>query len=548
MSERQAKLAIAGIWLVLVLASLFSRSYIPIDEARYVTVAWNMWLRGDFLVPYLNGETYSHKPPLLFWLFNAGWWVFGVNDWWPRLISSFFALGGVFLTMRVARLLWPDRPSVATMAALILFGSMLWIIFSTATMFDMMIAFFTVLGMLGVLMAWRGEVRSGWLMVGIAIGLGLLAKGPTIWLQILPVAVLAPWWGKGNQRVWGPWYAGILGAFAVGAIIVLAWAIPAGMRGGAEYQHAIFWGQTADRMVQSFAHRRPLWWYLPLMPLMLFPWLLWLPTWRALARLKLNLADIGVRYCLAWFVPVFAAFTLISGKQVHYLLPIFPAFALLLARLLDIQAIPKRLDNLFPALALTGFGILLGLLHYVQQQTIPRWLTDISPIGGLVIIAIGVAMAEIRYANMQREVWKLAVLNVAAVLVFYLAVVKETGLVYDMRPISAQLKTIQDTGIPLAHVGKYHGQYQFLGRLTQEPEVVSRKGLATWFSAYPSGKAIVYFGTRYPMGKLQPEYIQAYRGIHVVIIGREAWMKYDGNKGGSKDDGNDDVNDDGIED
>jgi len=59
--------------------ALSTRTYFPIDETRYVGVAWEMWLRGDFLVPHLNGEPYSHKPPLLFWLFQAGWWLFGVT-------------------------------------------------------------------------------------------------------------------------------------------------------------------------------------------------------------------------------------------------------------------------------------------------------------------------------------------------------------------------------------------------------------------------------------------------------------------------------------
>ncbi|MDP1533672.1 MAG: dolichyl-phosphate-mannose--protein mannosyltransferase, partial [Rubrivivax sp.] len=47
---------------------LSTRPLSPIDETRYVGVAWEMWLRGDFLVPFKNGEPYSHKPPLLFWM------------------------------------------------------------------------------------------------------------------------------------------------------------------------------------------------------------------------------------------------------------------------------------------------------------------------------------------------------------------------------------------------------------------------------------------------------------------------------------------------
>ncbi|WP_256360578.1 ArnT family glycosyltransferase [Methylomonas koyamae] len=75
-----------------------------------------MWLRGDFLVPYLNGHTYSHKPPLLFWLIQAGWGVFGVNDWWPRLVGPLAALVNLLLVRRLAAMLWPGQADVAGLA------------------------------------------------------------------------------------------------------------------------------------------------------------------------------------------------------------------------------------------------------------------------------------------------------------------------------------------------------------------------------------------------------------------------------------------------
>ncbi len=55
-------------WLLLVLLALLTRPLFPMDETRYVALAWEMWQRGDFLVPYLNGEPYSHKPPCF-----SGW-------------------------------------------------------------------------------------------------------------------------------------------------------------------------------------------------------------------------------------------------------------------------------------------------------------------------------------------------------------------------------------------------------------------------------------------------------------------------------------------
>jgi len=88
----------ALILALLTLVALYVRPLTPIDES----VAWEMWLRDEYLVLFKNGETYSHKPPLLFWLYNLGWAVFGINEWWPRLVSPLFSFGGLLLTLSIA--------------------------------------------------------------------------------------------------------------------------------------------------------------------------------------------------------------------------------------------------------------------------------------------------------------------------------------------------------------------------------------------------------------------------------------------------------------
>ena len=166
---------VTGLWLLLMAVALTFRPLLPVDETRYLAVAWEMHLGGDYLVPHLNGATYSHKPPLLFWLINLGWSVFGVNAWWPRLVAPLFGLATVFLTARLARRLWPESESTAAAAPLILFGGTFWTLFATLTMFDMILALCTVLAMLGLIGATRRGAWAGFATVGLAIGLGILA-------------------------------------------------------------------------------------------------------------------------------------------------------------------------------------------------------------------------------------------------------------------------------------------------------------------------------------------------------------------------------------
>lgn len=511
-------------WALLALltgVAFWSRPLTPIDETRYVSVAWEMWLRGDFLVPFKNGETYSHKPPLMMWMFQLGWALFGVNEWWPRLVSPLFSVVGIWLTLGLAHRLWPGRAGVGGQAALILASSLLWIIFSTSAMFDVILAVFTLAGMHGTLMAAEGRRLRGFGLLGLAIGLGVLAKGPVILLHVLPVAVLAPWWNPGLN--WRAWYGGIVAAVLLGAAIALAWAIPAGMAGGEEYRNAIFWGQTANRMVESFAHRRPFWWYLPLLPLLLFPWFVWPALWRAVIRYVRQDLDRGGRFCIAWMGPVFVAFSLISGKQVHYLVPLIPAFALLAARART-EGIPGNGTGLPVLIAvLAGVAMLAIALGGVK---LPHDEFPILPAvwPGALLVAGGVA-AYWAGRRTVRSVWNLALLGVLLVSLIQVGLVRSLYDSYDVRPLAAAIYRVQASGHPVAHLGKYHAQYQFLGRLTQPLVLLQGKASHDWLSAHPEAYAIVYVKDTQRLLGVPALASQRYRGDAAALVDAQTALR-----------------------
>jgi len=497
---------------VLTAVAILTRPLIPIDETRYVSAAWEMWLRGDFLVPFKNGAPYSDKPPFLFWMFQAGWALFGVNDWWPRLVLPLFSAGGLLLTFGLARRLWPQHAGLGGQAALVLASASLWIVFSTSVMFDVILAFWVLIGLHGVLAATDGK-RGGFAVLGVAIGLGVLTKGPVILLHLLPVVALAPWWNPGLK--WGRWFGGTLLAVLLGAAIALAWAIPAGFSGGEAYRNAIFWGQTAHRMVESFAHRRPFWWYVPLLPVLLFPWFVWPGFWQALAHHRRVGLDRGTRFCLAWMLPVFIAFCFISGKQPHYLVPLFPAFALLAARVLaDRPAFRVGV----PVLLAMGLGAALML---AASGKIAAFNAEAAALPASWPGALLALLALAAWAAGRRgfpAVPNLALLGVATLALVQLAAKPSIDPLYDIKALALAIGDVQAQGLPVANAARYHAQYQFLGRLQTPLLELHGAELKRWLAEHPEGYAVIYLKDRQKLDAIPARHKQAYRGGAAVLV------------------------------
>lgn len=519
--------AIGTAWVVLVWVALSYRPLMPIDETRYVGVAWEMWLRGDWLVPQLNGQPYPDKPPLLFWLIKAGWGVFGVGDIWPRLVAPLFGLASLAAAWGLARRLWPGDQTLGLMVPWVLLGSLLWTVFATVTMFDMLNAFFSLLGATGALMACQGRARIGWLLFAVAIGLGILAKGPVILVYVLPVALLAPWWASPKPN-WFGWFGGLAAAVVAGAAIALGWAIPAGIAGGEEYRDAIFWGQTVGRVSESFAHSRSFWWYVPILPLVLFPWALWPPFWRGLRRLA-RVPDPGVRFAIAWAVPGVVILSLVSGKQPHYLLPLFPPIALLIAAALARESEAngselKLRDQMPPGLVVMATGIgLVGLTWWISSDPTalgalgwPGWSANVSLGFGASLAAAGLVVMLVHLRSFRAAAMVLAVQSAVVVTAVHVFVFSAGGYAYDVRPLARFLRVMETEQHQLLMVNEYHGQFQFPGRLQHPIDVVPELVAQGWFVRYTRGRAIIITNLP-PPSWLRPWFVQAYRGRVISV-------------------------------
>ncbi len=539
--------------LILVIAStaaaLAARPAWPVDETRYLGIAWGMWARGDFLVPRLGGALYTDKPPLLFWLMHAGWAVFGVNAWWPRLISPLAALATLWLTSRLARRLFPaapaPAPAVAPLAPLMLCGSALFVAWSTFLMFDMLLVSATLLSLLGLLVARQEGGVRGWLLCSFGLGAGFLLKGPVLLVHVLPVALAVRWWspsaagrdgtdpagGRRTREADGPatrglaWASRVALAVLLGVALALLWVIPAGNAGGSAYREALLWGQASSRLANSaeVPHAEPWWFYVAMLPLMLFPWSLWPRLWRAArsgrsaggptsAAVPRAAAGVsGMRFCLAWSLPALLILSAIGSKQEQYLLPELPAFALLATASLVRHAAetdaaaslvggegghgvkpgagPRRPrhEALVPGLLLAACG---AALVFAAQGWAPLDRADLagtSAIAGVALFGVGLAIASAVPRTLPRAMTLLACVCATLFVAVHLGAPPAPLVQRDLRVAATRVAALQLDGRPIAWLGKYRAQFDFFGQLREPIASMPGREVAGWLQQHPDG-------------------------------------------------------------
>lgn len=484
-----------ALWLMLVLASLYGRSAWPVDETRLLAMAWEMSY-GGWLVPRVNGEPVS-QAPLVLWTIVAGWKLFGVSEGLARLVPALFGFGSLILTWRLARRFWPDNQAIAHHAPLILTGMFAWALFTTLTLFDLARVFFVLLAWWALLIQWRARDMRAWLLLGVAMGLGLLASGPMYLLYVLPAAMLAPLWiSEGVRPRWKYWYADLFKACALGAVIFGLWLLLATRAADGAFAVRFFTLKAAMAPLDWFAPERPVWWYLLLLVLATLPWSVWPLLYLRLWGARRLHVSAGFLFALVMTSVVVALLSLVDPKQPQYLLPLLPACALAVAWLLFDDELRGAGDES----PLTGMTLPIALLGSALAilSKLPRieWLPEVlqsqSPFVGVGVIVLGVALAWLPLHDAERRARSMVMLGVAAVVIIVLGVGSQFDAFNRVKETGEQLGALERAGRPIAHVGSYPGTYQFAGRLRQPISELSPSQAPNWLGAHPEGYVITY--------------------------------------------------------
>jgi len=455
------------------------------DEPRFARVADEL-RSGEhgatgLVLLHLNGEPYTQKPPLYYWLAALIGAPFGrVDELAARLPSALAGIGCVLATLLLGRRLWPDTRAGLMGAALLL------TVFRFAhqarrASLDVLLSLFMLIALSA---AWRvltrtdeerGRSRRDLLLLHGCVGLGVLTKGPVA-LLVYGVLVLFLGWERriGALRTLFPWWSVPL---ALGPALLwisaAASLAPPGFIGEALVDNVL------ARFLSGTAHVRPFYYYLYQLPLDFLPWTLLLPAVWPLARSSGRTP--ASRFLLAWAGGLLLFFSLSAGKRGLYLLPAYPALALFCGAALE-RALTASGPRRWPARSGAALLALLGLcgiaLALAPDAFVPEGTQVVLPrsLGVAIAAAAGWGLVAARSRGPLAWIAAVGIIELAAFVWLYPALDPEKS----PRPIAEAAARATAADEPVAvyrHRALAAGVAHYSGRPTrsfESPDALAR--------------------------------------------------------------------------
>lgn len=341
-------LALLAILAIVVAFDNLQRPLANPDEGRYSEISREMKASGDWITPRLNGIKYFEKPPLQYWASALSLKLFGESELAARLyvaLCGLLALGIVGYTgSRLA------TSETGTLSAIALLSSPYFMALGGIVTLDMGLTLWTTVALCAFLIAEGAaedaEGRRSWMLVAWAgAAFAVLSKG--LVGAVFPAAAFVLYWivtrdPKALRRLhWKP-------GLAIFLALTAPWFVAVSLA-NPEFVRFFFVHEHFERFLTT-THRRvaPPWYFLPIVFAGFLPWMFALPA-AALHAVRSEWPTGEFRasfrpltFALIWAVFVVAFFSLSSSKLPGYILPAFPALALVLGRYLA-DAPPRRL-------------------------------------------------------------------------------------------------------------------------------------------------------------------------------------------------------------
>ena len=441
--------------------TLGTRSLIHPDEGRYAALALEMARSGDWVTPRLNGLLYFEKPALQYWIGALGFLVFGVSEFAARLWPGVAGFLTVLAVAWTATRLWDAESGLRAGA---ITASMTWIVGNSHFLtLDAGLTLFLTLTLCAVLVAELSEpdtlAQRRWMWLAWAAMAGAVLSKGLVGLVIPGCALLlASLWSR-DFSLWQrlQWRTG--GALFLA--IAAPWFVLVSLRnpGFAEF---FFIHEHFARYLTNTHDREGTWWYfVPLLLVGALPWTSGLPWLLRRDACDTRSAALVIRRSLlAWVGFVFVFFSLSGSKLPSYILPMFPALALLITQQLrNVDSAVLRWHLLLPMLVWVFAGFASTQIEGFASAETP--LPHLAPLAsalqvGAMVFLAGTLIAWwcLRHERITAAIVCLAFAHFAA---FTLVVQGHDahGQLKSAHALAAKLLPLIETDTPVFAVRSY---------------------------------------------------------------------------------------------
>jgi 4-amino-4-deoxy-L-arabinose transferase-like glycosyltransferase len=352
-------LLMAAVWF----GNLEYRKLVKPDEGRYAEISREMAASGDWVTPRLNGIKYFEKPALQYWVTAGAYRLFGEHHWTARLWSALTGFLGIIFTAYAATRLFGRETGLLTAA--VLGSSLLYTLIAHMNSLDMGMTFFMGGALMSFLLAQQDAASARanrlWMHVAwAALAFSVLSKG--LMGIVLPGAVLVLY--TLIERDFGLWkrlhlFSGLLLFMAIAAPWFIAVSIA-----NPEFFHFFFIHEHFERfLTKTHGRYEPWWWFIPVLAAGILPWIVTLidtivRAWKVEPAAEQRFKP--KRFLLIWAVFIFVFFSLSGSKLASYILPIFPALALLIGEHLSRIDGRRLFWQILPVAFLATAGLILA--------------------------------------------------------------------------------------------------------------------------------------------------------------------------------------------
>ncbi|MGB3759534.1 MAG: glycosyltransferase family 39 protein [Rivularia sp. (in: cyanobacteria)] len=398
--EKRPQLAVmlSILWVIFVAGIAFfwrlgDFSLIDETEPLFAEASRQMYVTGDWITPYFNGETRFDKPALIYWCQAIAYAIFGVNEWAVRLPSAIAALGLIglaFYTLYHHQAKTDDlqgvyRPSrrwlTAGLGAAVIALNPEMIAWGRVGVSDMLLTGCMASALLCFFQGYSqpvdSTVKARWYFAFyVLIGLAILTKGPVGivlpgFIIFLFLIYLGNFWQVVKE-------IHLIRGMLVISAVSIPWYVLVTLSNGWNFIDSFFGLHNVERFTEVVnGHSAPWYFYFAVVAVGFAPYSVYLPV--AMARIKFwqrkswiateRSQQLGL-FALCWFVGVFSFFTIAVTKLPSYVLPLMPAAGILIALLwgdliVDTTQIKTSSSKLSPVLLSSPLMQASGWLNVV---------------------------------------------------------------------------------------------------------------------------------------------------------------------------------------